>query len=395
MQQDGKNLKILFCHFGIKDKYGFGRPFMLAKGLAELGHKVVFLTNQNGKLKFPYTIERRQNVEIVSFPDILPAKVLQLGYGSISILLKILFVTNKKFDIVHSDTGHRPSAGFPCRWNRFLYKSRYISEWYDLYGHGGQYDNKHWLFKLLFGRYEIKSEIRNRLNADGVVALSEETRRRAIRNKIDDNKIIVIHGGADIDNIKYDNISELGENDKSQIVFGYIGMSDAELDDLEPFIKAFVKCSTELNIVFKTFGKKLSQSNIKRFGLNKLIEAGWIDYFNNARVLNEVDVFILIKKDSAQNRAGWPNKLGDYLAAGRPILLNPYGDLCWFSQKHPKGFILTKWSESDIEEKINNICNGRYDLEQMGKYNREIAVNEYSWQSKSSKLEKFYRMVLN
>jgi len=135
-------MKILFCHFGIKDKSGFGRTFMLASGLAALGNNVTFLTNQNGGFKFPYRSEMRDGVSIISFPDILPDRILQLGFGSISIILKIIYVANKKFDIVHSDD-HRLSAAFPCLWNRLIHNSKYISEWWDFFGRGGQYENKH------------------------------------------------------------------------------------------------------------------------------------------------------------------------------------------------------------------------------------------------------------
>lgn len=387
-------MKILFCHFGIKDKSGFGRTFMLAKGITALGHDLIFLTNQNDEFKFPYSVEIRDNVKIISFPDFLPKKILGLGFGGISILLKLLYVTNRKFDIVHSDN-HRPSAALPCVWNRLLYKSKYISEWWDNYGRGGQYDNKHWLFKMFLGWYEIRTEITNHLKADGVIVLSEETRKRAISNKIDDEKITVIHGGANVDYIPYYESSNSRQADRPEIMFGYIGMSDSEFTDLEPFIKAFSKCSKRMNIIFQTFGKKISVANKNRYGLAKMCESGWVDYFTNADALSWVDVFVLIKENNPINRAGWPNKLGDYLAAGRPVLLNPYGDLCWFSQKHPKGLILTEWNELDIENKINDIYNGKYDLNQMGKYNRRIAENEYSWMSQSSKLEKFYKTILN
>lgn len=386
-------MKILFCHFGIKDKSGFGRTFMLAKGIAALGHDLTFLTNQNEGFKFPYRVEIRDKVKIISFPDFLPKKILGLGFGGLSILLKLLYVTNKKFDIVHSDN-HRPSAAFPCVWNRLIYKAKYISEWWDNYGRGGQYDNKHWLFKMFLGWYEIRTEIKNHLKADGVVVLSEETRERAISNKIDDRKITIIHGGANIDYIDYYEPFNSKHDNQPKITFGYIGMSDGELVDLEPFIKAFSRCSKKMDIIFQTFGKKISRANKSKYELTKMLESGWVNYFNNADALSRIDVYILIKANNAINKAGWPNKLGDYLAAGRPVLLNPYGDLCWFSQKHPKGLILTEWNESDIEKKINDIYNGKYDLNQMGKYNRRIAENEYSWMSQSSKLEKFYKTIL-
>jgi glycosyltransferase involved in cell wall biosynthesis len=367
---------------------------MLAKGLACRNNEVTFLTNQIGIFKFPYEVEERWNVKILSFPDCLPRKIMKLGFGFISLLLKILYVSNKKFDIVHSDGGHRPSAGFPCRWHRFLHHSLYISEWWDYYGRGGQYENKHWLFKLFLGWYENKSEINNHIIADGVVVLSEEMRTRARLLNINENKITIIHGGADVYNIKYLNPSKFSSSRKSKIIFGYIGMSDYELVDLEPFIKAFVKCSKNLNIAFQSFGKKISAENKIKYGLSNIIESGWINYFSNTEILNNIDVFILIKNDTKINRAGWPNKLGDYMAAGRPVLLTPYGDLNNFSNLYSKGFIFADWNEKHIEERICQICDGKFNLELMGQFNRKAAEKELSWDHQSAILNDFYMTIL-
>jgi len=217
---------------------------------------------------------------------------------------------------------------------------------------------------------------------------------RAINNNIYENKIATIHGGANTGYIKYHERINHRKSSEPKIVFGYIGMSDGEFPDLEPFIKAFVKCSEKMNIVFKTFGKRISIGNIRKYGLEKIIESGWVDYFKNPDALSSVDVYILIKKDNAINRAGWPNKLGDYMAAGRPVLLNPYGDLHEFAKKYPNGLIITAWNEIEIEDKISGIYNGKYDLDMMGKYNRQTAERELSWGRQSVMLEEFYKKIL-
>jgi len=83
-----------------------------------------------------------------------------------------------KYDIVHSDNGHRPLSGMPCRLHKKWHNSVYIAEWYDWWGKGGHYENKSWVFKLLFGWYEIKYEIKDKNITDGVVVLSDVLKPR-------------------------------------------------------------------------------------------------------------------------------------------------------------------------------------------------------------------------
>ena len=69
-------MKILFSHYGIIYKGGFNRTFNLARGIAALGHEVVFYTCQNGWEKFPFKEETINNVKVFSFPDFLPYKLV-------------------------------------------------------------------------------------------------------------------------------------------------------------------------------------------------------------------------------------------------------------------------------------------------------------------------------
>ena len=66
-------MKILFSHYAIIDKEGFGRSFMLAKEMAILGNEVTFLTSlSQSEFVFPYKKEIRDDVLIIAFPDIVP-----------------------------------------------------------------------------------------------------------------------------------------------------------------------------------------------------------------------------------------------------------------------------------------------------------------------------------
>jgi len=102
-------MKILFSTYGIIDKEGFQRNFPLAKGLASLGNNVTLLSTQSGGFIFPFKLENRSNVLLISFPDIFPHKIRKNGLSPFNTLLRIIYILNKDYDVVHSD-GHMPAS---------------------------------------------------------------------------------------------------------------------------------------------------------------------------------------------------------------------------------------------------------------------------------------------
>lgn len=398
MVGDRFTMKILFSHFGIYEKSGWGRTFSLAKSLVKLGNEVILLTNKNG---YGIKIDKLKidGVRIIIFPDIIPVSLTSKGYGLLSLILRVIYVLRKKFDIVHSDTGHRPLSGYPCLINRFLYNSKYISEWWDFFGKGGQLDNKPFLYRLIFGWYENHFELKNRQNADGVVVLSKFMYDKAVSKGISIGKLEIVRGGSDIDNIR--DISKINIKKKhgilpNDLVFGYIGMSNGEMVDLKPFIEVLSKNFKGRNIVFVTFGKKLDSQIINKYfeGIN-LIELGWINYNTDFEKLSIVDIFVLFKIKNDINIAGWPNKLGDYFACGKPVLGNLYGDVEDVVISNGFYFINSKRENGEISDKIENILKYRDKIIEKGKKNRLIASKNLSWDFQAGKLNNFYKNILN
>lgn len=394
-----KPLNILFCHYGIKHGGGFSRSYMLAKELGTLGHNVTFLTSQKKKLIFPFQREKVDNLTLISFPDVVPSVVLEKGFGILSPILKTFYILFKHYDILHSDSGHRPNSGLPCLIHRFFHKTCYISEWWDFFGKGGQFNERPLLSKCTLGTWDVLTEIRSKKHCDGIIALSGFTLDRAIKANINKSRLAIIHGGSDFIKIKY-HPNNYGLKLKygisaDTIVFGFIGMTKHEFNDIIPFIKAVNILKNEFSICWFTTGMQLSEDVKIEFNIDRgLLEFGWLSYDDYCEVIGLADVFLLLSRENKINRARWPNKVGDYLAAGRLILSNSIGEVETLMNKYPNSFISTKWIEEDIKDKIIKISEMRPHLLEMGARNRKIAENDMSWHSKSLELENFYYNML-
>ena len=391
-------MNILISHTSIYKNAGWGRIFPLAVGLAKQGHSVTILTtNPNFSL-----LTKRiavKNVEIIIYPEIIPSRVSRLGFGFLSLLLKVIHVLFHKYDVVQSDNGHRPLAGVPCRIHKKRYDSVYVAEWYDWYGKGGQYDTKKKLFKLLLGWYELKYEIKDKKVADGVVVLSEVLRARAEPFKSND-RIVKIHGGADVLSIPFlKNNSILKPKygmSTDTLTFGYITSNSYNMAEFSPLINAISKLDQSKKIKILIFGESSSIAvQLSPDVLEKFMFMGWVDFAKDYEKLQCVDVFFLFKEVSLGNKAGWPNCIGDYLACGRHIMLNPVGEPEEFVKKYPFAFFKTTRDPSDILKSVEQIIKNREVIVESRTQIRELAEQQVSWEAKSQQLSDFYLYLKN
>jgi len=391
-------LNVLISHTSVYKQSGWGRIFPLALGLVKNGNKVTILTT-NPNFSFFIKKEIVSDIEIIIFPEIAPKKLSRMGFGFLSLFFKIIHVLFNQYDVVHTDNGHRPSSGIPCRLHKRLHHSIYVAEWYDWYGKGGAYDHKHKLFKILFGWYELKYEIKDKKFADGVVVLSEVLKERAEQFK-QPERIIKIHGGADVFSIPflYDN-SRIKENyaiSQDILTLGYIDRTGSDLEEIMPIINVLSNFDLKTKIKIVQFGESNNIfKNISHEIRDKFILFGWIDFSKEYEKLQCVDVFFLFKEDVLTSKAGWPNCIGDYLACGRPILLNPVGEVIDFVKKYPFPFIVTSREEKDICAKIQYIIKNKEVLKEKGPSIRNLAEDVISWDSKSKILLDFYHTLLS
>jgi glycosyltransferase involved in cell wall biosynthesis len=280
--------------------------------------------------------------------------------------------------------------------NRFFHRNRFYIEWWDYFGKEGQLQNKKRIYRLLLGRWEIHTEISSKKRADGVIVLSELMYKRAITNGINENKIKIIHGGADINNLRFlpygTNKSRLGIS-QDVLTIGFIGDGDSEINDMSPFFYALKALSCRnVCLRFINYGRPFTCA--VRDGLideKIIIEAGWINYATNSSLLSASDVFVIIKQNNVTNNYGWPTKVGDYLALGRPIITTPYGDWAKEIVKYDIQIIPVRYDSNSIEKVLLNIENGKYDLYGMGYKNRIVAEKYLSWRLKAIQLNDFYK----
>lgn len=391
-------MNILFSHYAVIDKQGFGRSFMLARELVDFGNQVTLLTTQpSGQFSFPYRVEIRDGVRLIVFSDIVPNFMRRTGFGLLSVFLKTIYLFFNKFDIYHADVGHRPGGGLPIIAKKIFFKIIYVSEWWDHFGKGGQFDSKKGIKKFTHGYYDLLFEVWEKKIADGVICLSSGMIERAISLGINKKKLIKITGGADTKAINFFTTSCKKEKygiPKNSISFCFVGMNNGEFNDLVPFINAIHKLRKKnIEVIWFTTGKSIPNTLKEKHEIgSELIEFGWVDYKKYPEILSCADAFILLQRENIKSYTRWPNKMGDYLAAARPILINPYGETESLVKAQKEFFLVTKFDAEHIYQTITKFVQNKN--RQINKSIRAFAENEFSWHHKATQLIEFYNNIL-
>jgi glycosyltransferase involved in cell wall biosynthesis len=138
------------------------------------------------------------------------------------------------------------------------------------------------------------------------------------------------------------------------------------------------------------FGNELKG---KVYDLERVIEYGFMPYKDYTTLLSAVDVFLFPFSNKTLNKGRWPNKVGDYMAAGRPTVSNPTGDMVNLFQTHKIG-LLAYEDPDDFANKTLTLLNNEDLLAKIGKRAREVAEEYYDWKLMAKSLERCFIKVI-
>ena len=130
----------------------------------------------------------------------------------------------------------------------------------------------------------------------------------------------------------------------------------------------------------------------RQFGLeDRLWQTGFVSDEDLSWYLGCADVMCLPMVDRAANRGRMPGKIMYYMAAGRPTVASPIGDIRSIVGDHQVGLL----SDDDgfAAALITLLTNDSLRAE-LGRNARRIAETEYSWPQLVDRLEAFYQRIL-
>jgi len=379
-------MKILFLTFLTKGRGTYIRCHNFAKHLVKFGHSVVILTS-TPKLRLLPKREFVDGVEVICMPDILPNRLRNGGLGPIDTVLRCLFLFGRKFDVVEN-FDHRPAVLYPALVSKYLLGTPLISEWTDLHGTGGSLNNRPRAVQHLIRPYEDFTERKSKRIPEKLVVISRWLGEMAIDLGVPAERIIYIPGGADLDKIvprpKAEIRKTLGLPLDKKIV-AYTAGTHVDIDLFVSAVSHIQKASNDVLII--TTGETLT--NELKAGVHdpkRIVEFGFLPYEKYMALLPLVDVFLFPFPNKTANKGRWPNKIGDYMAAGRPTVSNRTGDIIDLFEKHEIGLLASDYPE-DLAAKTLTILDDDQMALRMGRNAKLTAERYYDWRILSKKLE--------
>lgn len=357
---------------------------LFAVGLANEGNEVSVLI-QRGK-QFGNTINQEakiNKVEKVAYrycgfvqrPNNFFLKILDSFLGT---LIPILSITIKKLksqvDIVtiYNHSGFEIALiVFFCRILRVPVVN-HVVEWYDK---ASVVTN--WWRIVNWWDFMFCMKIVNKFG-NGLIVTSNFLKNYYLEHPFKDESIFILPNLVDMS--VFETTSKL-VNKYDQIQIGYCG-TPTRKDGIDDLLEAFQivynkNKKTKLMIIGDHPGPlsllPVLKEKCRMLGIAEGVEfTGLVEWKKMPELLNSCDILVLARPSGRFAEAGFPTKLGEYMACRKPVVVTSVGDLPLYLQDGVTAMIAEPDNPQSIADKINEL------IEKPALAN-EIAENGYKW----------------
>lgn len=384
-------MNILMLNHNVIWRSTFFRAFYFARELAARGHRVTVATISRDRLFRP-RVSELEGVTIVETPD-LGVSLARTGWDLWDSAFRAAYFQRQHFDIVHG-FDCRPVVLAPSLLLRLGSRARWVSDWADWWGRGGAIsERKSWIGRVAFAPLETFLEERFRWLASQVTVTSRALYERCLAMDLRRDRVHYIPSGANVRTIQVrDRVAcrqtlQLPAQAPIACFVGYVQY------DLELVIRAFAVVHARLpdaRLLLVGPPHKRARELVKRLALEQVvIDVGAQPFAAVESYLGAADVLLMPMSNNLMNRARGPIKLGDYMAAGRPIVANPVGDLVDAFRRDEIG-LLAEDTPEDYGTAIASLLGDPARSAQLGRNARRAAEERYAWSQYAPQLEAVY-----
>ncbi|MCD4813004.1 glycosyltransferase family 4 protein [bacterium] len=383
-------MKILMLNHNMIWRSTFFRCYHFGRYLVRKGHEVTIYTIHPTHRRGIEEIEL-QGVRVVQFPDLLWG-IGRSGWDLYDTHIRKQYLKKEKYDLVHAFDS-RPAVIHPAM---RLKKQGVplVMDWADWWGRGGVIEERsNKLIKVFFSGIETWYEEHFRTQADATTVISTALLERAVKLGVPQKSICKITGGADVENFqprdKQACRKKLGIALDAKVA-GFMGFVHYDLDlALRAFARIFRK-DKDARLILVGKPSPMTKTIAREEGCEKgILEYGILPYEVISDHMGAADVFLLPFADKQANIGRWPNKVGDYMAMGRPIISSSVGEMRHLFAAEDIG-TLADPDADHFGQAVWQMLEDESACETKGRHARTAAELRYSWEHLTEVLETCY-----
>jgi glycosyltransferase involved in cell wall biosynthesis len=214
--------------------------------------------------------------------------------------------------------------------------------------------------------------------------------------------MIILPGGADTKIIspvdRHHARQKLGLSPDEWIV-GYMGALSAKEVDLlvetVRIVRGYLPQVRLLAIGVAVAGSRKSfRETVGNRWENWITETGIIPFTEVLNYLGACDALILPMQNTLSNRARWPSKINDYLAAGRPGVASRVGEVAAILDRYHAG-LLAEDNPFALAQMLLKFSSNKILAKSYGDNGRILAEGDLNWITLVKGLIAYYERILN
>lgn len=236
---------------------------------------------------------------------------------------------------------------------------------------------------------------------DGFIAISEALVDLALKYKSKKGQIIKIPILVDFE--KY-NMKDLSEQSEYPYIF-HSGTLYEQKDGILGMIKAFgiAKQQMDKNIHFISTGsmeKSPHSSEIKELIAKYQLEdniyfTGFLSEDELKDYLSKASLVIINKYSTRQNQYCFSTKLGEYLAAEKPVIITDIGEAMNWLTDNETAYVVEVGNVNSLADRIMEAFSDNLKRKSIALKGKELCKNSFSYQSYGKRLVKFFKLLSN
>ena len=386
-------MEILILNHNLRGRGTWFRCSNLARQLAALGHSVTLVTAADRPGRG--TVEDEGNLRIVTTPRLLPVGKHDGGYGFFDIAWRLLHLPWKQYDVVHC-FAHRPNVLWPYLLMRWCRRARvFVADWSDWWCRGGIISDRR-AFAFL-DRAEAFFEEGSKRWADAVTVATRVLTDRAVAVGVPEDGLHCIPQGSTPElyiSLHRDACRRELNLPPDAPLADFVGYSQWDVGLL---LEAFVTTAEHLpeaRLVLVGPVDPATEHKIVRCGLeDRVILTGQVPEGVIPKYLVACDVHCLPMQNNPANRGRLPMKLAEYMASGRPVVVNDVGDAGRLVREYRCGMAVGQ-SPEEFGEALADLLRDRNKAEGFAQSGLDAVRCDLNWKHQGKVLEQVYEGLL-